>query len=118
MPESLGTPRYYEPGDQGLERTIAALKVCAEHIERSQAAHVRAVATQAARLARNADVLIARARAEAGIELEVISSEEEANLAALGCAPLIGRRYKGALVFDIGGGSTEVIHLLKSPDGF
>ncbi len=51
------------------------------------------------------------------MELEVISSEEEADLAAEGCAPLIGRRYRGALVFDIGGGSTEVILLRKSPQG-
>jgi exopolyphosphatase/guanosine-5'-triphosphate,3'-diphosphate pyrophosphatase len=100
-----------------MERTIAALKICAEHIARSNARHVRAVATQAARLANNADVLIARARAEAGIDLEVISSEAEADLAALGCAPLIGRRYKGALIFDIGGGSTEIIHLVRRPGG-
>jgi exopolyphosphatase/guanosine-5'-triphosphate,3'-diphosphate pyrophosphatase len=107
-----------EISPEAMERTVAALKICAQHIERSHAAHVRAVATQAARLARNADVLIARAKAEAGIELEVISSEEEADLAALGCAPLIGRRYRGALVFDIGGGSTEIIHLVKWAGGF
>src|SRR6185437_12094457 len=100
-----------EISSEAMERTIAALKICAQHIARSRAAHVRAVATQAARLAGNADVLIARAKTEAGIDLEVISAEDEADLAALGCAPLIGRRYKGALIFDIGGGSTEIIHL-------
>jgi exopolyphosphatase / guanosine-5'-triphosphate,3'-diphosphate pyrophosphatase len=47
----------------------------------------------------------------------VISAEEEADLAAEGCAPLIGRKYKGALVFDIGGGSTEIIWLQKSSQG-
>ena len=99
--------------DEAMERTIAALKICAQHIARSDARHVRAVATQAARLASNADSLIARARAEAGIVLEVISAEAEADLAALGCSPLIGRRYKGALIFDIGGGSTEIIHLAR-----
>ncbi len=104
--------------DAAMERTIAALKVCAEHIASSGATHVRAIATQAARLAGNADVLIARARTEAGIELEVISSEAEADLAALGCAPLIGRKYKGALIFDIGGGSTEIIHLVRKADAF
>jgi exopolyphosphatase/guanosine-5'-triphosphate,3'-diphosphate pyrophosphatase len=96
-----------------MERTIAALKICAQHIARSNAGHVRAIATQAARLAKNADILIERARAEAGIVLEVISAEDEADLAALGCSPLIGRRYKGALIFDIGGGSTEIIHLAR-----
>jgi exopolyphosphatase/guanosine-5'-triphosphate,3'-diphosphate pyrophosphatase len=101
--------------DAALDRTIAALKTCSERIARHKVRHVRAIATQAARLARNADVLIARARGEAGLELTVISAEEEAELAAEGCAPLIGRKYKGALVFDIGGGSTEIIWLQKSP---
>jgi exopolyphosphatase/guanosine-5'-triphosphate,3'-diphosphate pyrophosphatase len=104
--------------DGAMERTIAALKVCAQHIAESGATHVRAIATQAARLAGNADILIARARAEADIELEVISSEAEADLAALGCAPLIGRKYKGALIFDIGGGSTEIIHLERKAGEF
>jgi exopolyphosphatase/guanosine-5'-triphosphate,3'-diphosphate pyrophosphatase len=103
--------------DAAMDRTIAALKICAQHIAKSKAQYVRAVATQAARLARNADVLVARARAEAGLELTVISAEAEADLAALGCAPLIGRKYKGALIFDIGGGSTEIIHLRRSLQG-
>ena len=103
--------------DAALDRTIAALKVCAERISRQNVAKVRAIATQAARLAGNADVLVARARDEAGLTLEVITAEEEADLAATGCAPLIGRKYKGALVFDIGGGSTEIIWLEKSPQG-
>jgi exopolyphosphatase/guanosine-5'-triphosphate,3'-diphosphate pyrophosphatase len=109
--EGVATTGEISP--EAMERTIAALKVCAQHIARARAEHVRAIATQAARLAGNADVLIARAKEEAGITLEVISAEDEAGLAALGCAPLIGRRYKGALIFDIGGGSTEIIHLAR-----
>ena len=103
--------------DEAMGRTIAALQICADHIARSKARHVRAIATQAARLASNADTLIARARDEAGITLEIISAEAEADLAALGCAPLIGRRYNGALILDIGGGSTEIIHLMRQSDG-
>src|SRR5437868_14555454 len=99
-----------------IDRTVAALKVCADRIAKHQVKHVRAIATQAARLARNTDVLIGRVRQETGLELEVISAEEEADLAADGCAPLIGRRYRGALVFDIGGGSTEIIWLQKIHD--
>ncbi len=95
--------------EAAIDRTIAALKICAERIAASRVRHVRAIATQAARLAANTEVLVARARDEAGIELDVISPEEEADLAALGCAPLIGRKYQGALIFDIGGGSTEII---------
>jgi exopolyphosphatase/guanosine-5'-triphosphate,3'-diphosphate pyrophosphatase len=101
--------------DAALDRTIAALKVCSERIAKHEVVRVRAIATQAARLARNADTLVRRAHDEAGLDLKVISAEEEADLAAEGCAPLIGRKYRGALVFDIGGGSTEVIWLQKSP---
>jgi exopolyphosphatase/guanosine-5'-triphosphate,3'-diphosphate pyrophosphatase len=99
--------------DAAMDRTIAALKICSDRIAKHTVHRVRAIATQAARLAGNADVLVARARAEAGLELAVISAEEEAELAAEGCAPLIGRKYSGALVFDIGGGSTEIIWLSK-----
>ncbi len=96
-----------------IERTVAALKVCAGRLERHGVRHIRAVATEACRQASNADVLVARAAAEAGITLSVITAAEEARLAALGCAPLIGEAYDGALVFDIGGGSTEVIWLRR-----
>jgi exopolyphosphatase/guanosine-5'-triphosphate,3'-diphosphate pyrophosphatase len=98
---------------EAIERTIAALVVCGEHIRESGATHIRAIATAAARGASNADVLIARAKSEAGIDLEIVSEEEEARLAAIGCAPLIGSRYAGALVFDIGGGSTEIIWMRR-----
>ena len=103
--------------EAAIDRTVAALKVCSDRIAKHQVCHVRAIATQAARLARNTDVLIRRVRQETGLELEVISAEEEADLAADGCAPLIGRKYRGALVFDIGGGSTEVIWLEKGNNG-
>jgi exopolyphosphatase/guanosine-5'-triphosphate,3'-diphosphate pyrophosphatase len=102
--------------DAAIARTLAALTVCAERIARFPGARVRAVVTQAGRLARNVDILIRRAAAEAGIVLEVISAEEEAGLAAAGCAPLVGRNYRGALVFDIGGGSTEIIMLTRTGD--
>ena len=92
-----------------INRTIAALTICAQRVKKAEAARVRAVATEAARKAANVDVLLKRARDEAGVSLEVIDAEEEARLAGTGCAPLIGAAYEGALVFDIGGGSTEII---------
>jgi exopolyphosphatase/guanosine-5'-triphosphate,3'-diphosphate pyrophosphatase len=103
--------------EAAMTRTVAALKVCADRIAKHKVQHVRAIATQAARLAGNTAELVDRVRSQTGLQLEVISSEEEADLAAEGCAPLIGRRYRGALVFDIGGGSTEVILLQKGPQG-
>ena len=99
--------------EAAMERTVAALKVCAGRIDRCRVGHIRAVATEACRRAANAQVLIERAANEAGISLSVITAAEEARLAALGCAPLIGDDYDGALVFDIGGGSTETIWLKR-----
>jgi exopolyphosphatase/guanosine-5'-triphosphate,3'-diphosphate pyrophosphatase len=99
--------------EAAIARTLAALAICAEHIRNSGATHVHAITTAAARAADNVGVLIARAKAETGIDLEIVTEEEEARLAAVGCAPLIGSRYEGALVFDIGGGSTETIWMRR-----
>ena len=104
--------------DAAIDRTIAALKICAERIAASPASRMSAPSPPRRRgWPPIPTVLIARARAEAGIALDVISAEEEADLAALGCAPLIGRKYKGALIFDIGGGSTEIIWQHKEAGG-
>jgi exopolyphosphatase/guanosine-5'-triphosphate,3'-diphosphate pyrophosphatase len=99
--------------EAAMDRTVAALKVCAARMDKAKVDHVRAVATEACRQAANAPALVERVAREAGIALTVISSAEEARLAALGCAPLIGEAFDGALVFDIGGGSTEVIWLKR-----
>ena len=99
-------------------RTIAALKICSDRIAKYKvAACARHPPPRRRGWRASADVLVARAKDEAGLDLTVISAEEEADLAAEGCAPLIGSKYKGALVFDIGGGSTEIIWLQKTPDG-
>lgn len=109
-----GVARSGRLGEAAIERTLAALKVCAAHIAASGATSVRAIATAACRGAANAGVLVERARQEAGIALEIVTAEEEARLAAIGCAPLIGETCEGALVFDIGGGSTEVIWMRRT----
>jgi exopolyphosphatase/guanosine-5'-triphosphate,3'-diphosphate pyrophosphatase len=94
-----------------MERTVAALKVCAERIKKHRVRHIRAVATEACRQAANAQLLVDRVAKETGIALSIVTAAEEARLAAIGCAPLIGADYDGALAFDIGGGSTEAIWL-------
>jgi exopolyphosphatase/guanosine-5'-triphosphate,3'-diphosphate pyrophosphatase len=108
-----GVARSGVLGEAAMDRTVAALKVCARRIDRHRVRHVRAVATEACRRAANAQVLIDRVALETGITLSIITAAEEARLAALGCAPLIGEEYQGALVFDIGGGSTETIWLKR-----
>ena len=96
-----------------IARTLEALKICAVRLRDNRVRRIRAVATEACRRAANAQTLIERAQAETGIALEIISPDEEARLAAIGCAPLLDPQAEGGLVFDIGGGSTEIIWLRR-----
>jgi len=95
--------------EAAMDRTIEALKVCAEKIKRRNVTCMRHVATEACRVADNSAAFVARVRRETGINLDVISAGEEARLAVMGCQSLISPGNKNALVFDIGGGSTELI---------
>ncbi len=95
--------------DAAIERAIAALSICADKLCRRHVTLVRSVATEACRRAANGAEFVARVRAETGIALEVIAPEEEARLAMLGCQALLERGDGPALIFDIGGGSTELI---------
>lgn len=99
--------------ERAMERALKALKICAEKIEKRGVARVRAVATQACRIARNGREFIARAERETGLKLTIISPEEEAHLSVMGCASLLDPREvspvaRAALVMDVGGGSTEL----------
>lgn len=96
-------------GEEAMERSIEALKICADKMERRGVTRARLIATEACRAASNGDAFIARVKEEAGLALEVVSNEDEAKLAVAGCAPLLDRDCRSALVFDIGGGSTELI---------
>ncbi|WP_375391182.1 Ppx/GppA phosphatase family protein [uncultured Sphingomonas sp.] len=95
--------------DAAIERTLAALTICADKLCRRKVTLARSVATEACRRAVNGPEFIARAHAETGIHLDIISAEEEARLAVLGCHALIEPGDDPALVFDIGGGSTELV---------
>jgi exopolyphosphatase/guanosine-5'-triphosphate,3'-diphosphate pyrophosphatase len=95
--------------DAAIERTIDALSICADKLKRRNVALSRSVATEACRRASNGSAFIERAYRETGIALDIISAEEEARLAVLGCHILIEPGDDPALVFDIGGGSTELV---------
>ncbi|WP_184054386.1 Ppx/GppA phosphatase family protein [Sphingomonas aerophila] len=95
--------------DDAIERTLAALRVCADKLKRRNVALARSVATEACRRASNGEAFIERAYAETGIHLDIITAEEEARLAVLGCHALLEPGEGPALVFDIGGGSTELV---------
>jgi exopolyphosphatase/guanosine-5'-triphosphate,3'-diphosphate pyrophosphatase len=103
--------------EAAMARTLRALKVCAAKIDRPEIVHSRAVATAACRRAANCNDFLARVIAETGIDIEIISSAEEASLAFSSCLPLLDRRRRHALLFDIGGGSTEVGWVDLRPGG-
>ena len=92
-----------------MRRTINALKVCAGVIEEYAPIYrSRFVATAACRRAKNCKEFLDLVKKETGLTIETISSKEESRLAVVGCIPLLNRSIKRALVFDIGGGSTEI----------
>jgi len=95
--------------NEAMDRALIALDVCAKKMHRRGVTRGRSVATEACRKAVNGEEFIDRVRRETGIELDVIASQEEARLAAASCAPLITSNAENALVFDIGGGSTELM---------
>ncbi len=98
-------------GDAAMSRTWDALKVCAAKMRRHSVARSRLVATEACRIARNGPEFLDRIDRELGLSIEILSRESEAKLAVSGCATLLDIDSDMALVFDIGGGSSELVWL-------
>jgi exopolyphosphatase/guanosine-5'-triphosphate,3'-diphosphate pyrophosphatase len=109
----VGTGRLSEAA---MDRAMVALRACAEKLARRPVRAVQAVATEACRRAANGPAFLARVEAETGLRLRAISSREEAELALESCAPLLDRSDRRALLFDIGGGSTEIAWIRVHPD--
>ena len=101
--------------DAAIVRALAALTICRDKIRSKRAQRLRLIATEACRAAANGADFCERVKAELGIVLEVIDRETEAMLAVTGCLPLLDPRATGAILFDIGGGSSEVIRLDRDP---
>ncbi|MDO6413706.1 Ppx/GppA phosphatase family protein [Sphingomonas sp. BIUV-7] len=99
--------------DAAMDRAVEALAICAEKLKRRHVTLVRSVATEACRRATNGADFIGRVARETGIRLEIITAEQEARLAVIGCHALLEPGDGPALVFDIGGGSTELVLLAE-----
>ncbi len=97
--------------DQAMDRALSALSICADKLRRRNVRLARSVATEACRRAENGAEFIERVREQTGIALDIISAEEEARLAVLGCHILLEQGEGPAVIFDIGGGSTELVLL-------
>ena len=94
---------------EAMDRAVAALGICADKLRRRNVSLSRSVATEACRRAANGGEFIERVREETGILLDIIEPQEEARLAVLGCHKLLEPGDGPALIFDIGGGSTELV---------
>lgn len=91
-----------------MDRALAALKVSAEKVRRRKVVKLKAIATQACRGAENGAEFVARVASETGLQLQIITPREEAQLSVAGCLNLLDRSAQAALVVDVGGGSTEL----------
>lgn len=94
---------------KAMDRAVGALKICSDKLRKRNVHLARSVATEACRRADNGEEFIERVRKETGIVLDIISAEEEARLAVLGCHILLEDGIGPAVIFDIGGGSTELV---------
>lgn len=94
--------------EEATQRGLACLRRFSARLAGFDPAHVRAVATQTLREARNRDTFLLRAQEVLGFPIEVISGREEARLIYAGVAQLQPSRAR-RLVLDIGGRSTEMI---------
>lgn len=95
--------------EDAMQRTLIALKACQKKLSKYNISRSRFVATEACRRASNGQEFVDRVKEETGISIDIISSEEEARLAFRGCASLLTPSFRRAIVFDIGGGSTELM---------
>ncbi|TAK49857.1 MAG: Ppx/GppA family phosphatase [Xanthobacteraceae bacterium] len=98
-------------GEAAMARALEALRICRDKMDLRGVSRTRTIATEACRAASNAGAFRSRVRDELGIDLEVIDRETEALLAATGCTPLIDAEASGVILFDIGGGSSEVVRM-------
>lgn len=106
-----GLSKQQRLGEAAMDRTLQALQVCKAKLDNNGVTRTRLVATEACRGAENGAAFAARVKDELGLDLEIIDQKTEAFLAVAGCASLMDARAESTIVFDIGGGSTEIAWL-------
>jgi exopolyphosphatase / guanosine-5'-triphosphate,3'-diphosphate pyrophosphatase len=98
-------------GEAAIARTIEALRVCRDKMAARGVTRARTIATEACRAAVNGAEFVDAVRDRLGIDLEIVDRETEAHLAAAGVGDLADRDARSIVMFDIGGGSSEIIWL-------
>lgn len=104
--------------DDAMRRAVDALGVCRDKMLARGVTRSRLIATEACRIAENGEDFLSQVREATGLELEIVDQETEARLAVSGCASLVDQDARGVIVFDIGGGSTELVLLDSGGRGF
>ncbi len=100
--------------DEAMDRSVQALEQFTHKIQQYRPLKLYAVATEAVRRAKNKNYFLQRIKDQLGLTLHAISQLEEARLALKGCANLLDPNIPYALVFDIGGASTEAMWVKQS----
>jgi exopolyphosphatase/guanosine-5'-triphosphate,3'-diphosphate pyrophosphatase len=98
-------------GEPAIGRAIEALSICRDKMRNRAVTRARLIATEACRAAENGAEFRERVQRDVGLDLEIVDRETEAELAAIGCTPLMDPGADGAILFDIGGGSSEIVRL-------
>src|SRR5204863_4565132 len=101
-------------GEAAIDRAIEALSLCRDKMHHRSVSRARLIATEACRSAENGAEFRKRVQREVGLDLEIVDRETEAELAAIGCTPLMDPAAEGVILFDIGGGSSEIVRLGRS----
>src|SRR4051812_19550612 len=100
--------------EAAIRRAVEALSICRDKMRNRAATRARLIATEACRSAENGAEFRERVQREVGLDLEIVDRETEAQLAAMGCTPLMDPQAEGVILFDIGGGSSEIVLLGRS----
>lgn len=106
-----GVSRSGRLSEAAIARAVEALSICRDKMRSRGVTRARLIATEACRSAENGSAFCERVADEVGLTLEIVERETEARLAAIGCTPLIDPAASGVLLFDIGGGSSELVRL-------
>jgi exopolyphosphatase / guanosine-5'-triphosphate,3'-diphosphate pyrophosphatase len=97
--------------EAAIARTMEALRICRDKMAARGVTRARTIATEACRSASNGADFVAAVRDRIGIDLEIVDRETEAHLAAAGVGDLADREARSIVMFDIGGGSSEILWL-------
>ena len=100
--------------EAAIERALGALAICRNKMRNKGVTRARLIATEACRAAENGEDFRARVAEQARPRTGSDRPRDRGELAATGCTPLIDPQAEGVVLFDIGGGSSELVRLDRS----